>query len=101
MRGHGLSGPHGADFAGGVVAHREHKIHLWRTGSGKFIPTLAAKIFHRHACQLDLFKRLGPDAPGGMTPRAISMEEWKSLPAENRFGHDRTRGISRAQEEDV
>src|SRR5512143_38425 len=41
MRGHGLPRPHGADFAGCVVAHGEHEVESRRIGGRKLIPILA------------------------------------------------------------
>src|ERR1700674_635238 len=101
MRGHGLAGPYGADFAGGVIANGENKIHLRSARLCEFIPTLAAKIFHRNARQLNLPQRLRTDYSRWMAARAIGDEVGPAFPIENRFGHDRTRGISRAQEKDV
>ena len=42
MRGHGLPGPKGTHFLGGVVTNGEDKIHLRRSRLCKLFPILAA-----------------------------------------------------------
>src|SRR5581483_520659 len=41
--GNRLARPNGTNFAGGVVTHREDKIHVWGAGLGKLLPALAAQ----------------------------------------------------------
>ncbi|RWV78787.1 hypothetical protein GW17_00060188 [Ensete ventricosum] len=49
MRGHGMTGPYGANLAGRVVANREHEIHLWRIGARECVPTLRVQARRREA----------------------------------------------------
>ena len=66
-----------------------------------FIPTLAAKVLRWHARQLNLANGFGPHSSGWMATRAIRMKERATFPVENCLRHDRSRGISRAQKNNV
>src|SRR6516225_5591705 len=41
MRGRRVAGPVRADLAGGVVAHRDDQVHVWRLCLGELVPALA------------------------------------------------------------
>ena len=60
VRGHGLAGPDGTDFARGVVANGENKIEFGRAGLRKFIPILAAQTGDRQASEFELPERERP-----------------------------------------
>jgi hypothetical protein len=49
MSGHGLAGPIGACFIGGVVANREDKVEVGRTGGCEFVPEFAAQTLDAEA----------------------------------------------------
>src|ERR1019366_7608169 len=101
VRGHGLSRPQRAGFLGGVVANREDEVQLGSAGSPEFVPALTTQAGCGHASQLKLFQPFGTNRPRGMTSCAVGREHRLSFVVEDRFGHDGTRRVSRAKEQNV
>src|ERR1700687_5717669 len=101
VRGHGLSRPERAGFLGGVVANRENKMHLGSAGPPEFIPALTTQSACRDASHLKLLQSFGTNRPRGMTPGAVGREDRFFFVVEDRFRHDGTRRVSRAQEQNV
>jgi hypothetical protein len=74
MCGNRLTGPHGANLFCGVVANREHEIHLWRARDGEFIPTFASQTGGGQSGGLELPKGKGIHVACRMTSGAKRME---------------------------
>src|SRR5471032_901181 len=47
VRRHRMAGPVRTDLAGGVVAHGDDEIHMWRVRCAEFVPALAAQLIDR------------------------------------------------------
>ena len=101
MSGHGLPGPHRADFLRRVITDRKDEIKLGRTRLREFIPALAAQVPCWNVSGLELTQRLWPYASRRMTPRTKGGEGRPAFVIKDRLRHDGARGISRAQKQDV
>src|SRR5258708_9253277 len=99
--GHRMSRPHRAGFPGGVVANREHEVHLGSAGPRKFFPAFTAQAERGYASPLQLLQSFGTNRSRGMTSSAIGREGRLSLVIQDRLPHDRTRRIPRAQEQNI
>jgi hypothetical protein len=74
VRGHGLTGPNGTDFLGGVITNGENEIHTWRCGSRKFFPWLAAQFRGRKFGKFQLPERAGMYCAFRLAPGTIGCE---------------------------
>ena len=101
MRGHGLAGPDGAHFFCGVIADGEYEVHLRRSRLGKFLPAFAARAFCWKISGLQLLESLGTHGAGRHASGAVGSEIRAAFTVEDGFGHDRTCGISSAEEQHV
>src|SRR5258708_17066478 len=98
---HWLAWPDGTHLLGRVVANGEDKVHLRRPGLCELFPVLASQTLRRQVCLLNQFERLRAHNSRRVTSRAVSCEEVLALTVENCLGHDGTRRIPRAQEQNV
>ncbi len=96
VRGHGLSRPQRARFPRGVIANREHKIHLGSIRPGKLVPAFAPQARRREPRRRNLFERLRMNPAAGMAARAIRGKVRTAPMVENRLPKDGARGIARA-----
>ena len=101
MGGHRLSGPVRTLLLRGVVAYGEDEVELWSTRPRELVPRLAAKVSGRESCRFDLLKCFAPWLSGRMAARAVSRELALAFVVQDCFGHDRTRGVAGAEEENV
>src|SRR5271156_4111673 len=101
MSRHGLTGPYGAYFLRGVVTHCENKIHSRSAGFLELSPILAAHSCCWKLCNLELMDGCWIHLPFWMASCAIGCERGKSFSVRDGLGHDRPRGISSAEEQDV
>ena len=101
MRRHGLARPERADFLGGVVAYREHEVHLRRARLRELVPAFAARVGSRKVRRLQFTQRLRPHLARRMTARAVGLEARLAPVIQDGFRHDRARRISRAQKQHV
>ncbi|MNY47118.1 hypothetical protein D3C86_1823600 [compost metagenome] len=101
MRRNGLARPHGANFAGRVVAYRDDEIHLRRIRRGEFIPAFAAQGLCRIVQGLELFQRQGIDRAARLATGAVGVKASFTQGVEQGLGHDAARGIAGAKKEYV
>ena len=73
MRRHWLSGPNGARFGRGLIAHREHEVHKRRIGLGKLVPVFATQSFGSQAVLFKNFQCKRIYTSCRMTPRAKAL----------------------------
>ena len=71
MRGHRLTGPHGADFFGGVVTDREDEIERGGIGACKLLPALAAQALRGEMSGFQLLERRWVHSSCGMAACAV------------------------------
>jgi hypothetical protein len=88
MRGHGLPGPDGANFARGVIADGEHEIELGSVLHSELIPALRPEVMggivelgEKVACE-------GMNGAAGMGAGAVTNEPTAALPVQNGFRQD-------------
>jgi hypothetical protein len=101
MRRHRLARPDRTGFARGVVADREDEIHHRRVGLREFFPALRTQIIHRVVHVAEYLDGEGVHYPFGLAAGRERFEAAPAIPAQDRLGEDRARGISGAEEQDV
>jgi len=101
MRGHGLTGPIGTDFAGCVVAHGEDEIE-WRAGwRCKLVPRLTPQTLCR---KVHLFKQRQCNRVHSPFRMTAGTEATKLAPTpliDEAFGEDAPSRVTRAKEQYV
>ena len=101
MGGNRLARPHGTHLRNRRIAHSKYKIHRRRAGSREFIPAFAPKSLGGQACRSQLFQCMRMHAPLWVATRTVRTKIPSAPVIQNGFGQDGTRGISRAQEQNV
>src|SRR5271157_4019567 len=101
VRGHGLSRPERTGFLGGIVANREDELHLGSARLPEFVPAFAAQARCGNASPRKLLQSFGTDHPRRTTSGTVGAESRLSFVVEDRLGHDGTRRVSCAQEQNV
>lgn len=101
VRGHRLARPYRADFLRGRVAHGEYEVQWRRPRLREFVPWFAAQSIGGQAGKLQLPQRLRMDETSRVAPGAMGDEVGKSFSVQDGLGHDGTRRVSGAKEENV
>src|SRR5579871_36379 len=101
MRGDGMPGPNGTDFACGIVTDREYKIHHRRVRARKLVPALGTIAIGRDAGALERLQGERIDRALWKTSCRVGAKSSLAFEVQEAFGEDRARRISRAEEQDV
>ena len=101
MGGHRLAGPDRAGFGSGVIAKREREIELGPVRAGEFGPALRAETAHVVVQPFQEIERVGMHVALGLAAGRKRAKPSLSRAVQNRLGHDRARGIARADKQHV
>src|SRR5690349_11560655 len=101
MSCYGLTGPHRAHLACGLIAHRDNDVHLRRTGPGKFVPRFASQMRSWDSITLQELDSVWIDLPGGMAPGAIRAKPFAPDATEVALGQDASRRIACAEKQNI
>src|ERR1700734_3887744 len=101
MRGHGLTGPVGTYFPGGVVADREHEIERGPDRGGKLIPALAAQFPCWQPHLLEELERQRMYGSFRVAAGTQAAEPASTPMIDEDLGENAARGIARAQKKHV
>jgi len=101
MCGHGFARPQRTDFLRCVIADCEDEIERGGTRLRELIPRLAPEALNAQTRILNLFEGLRPHRTGRVTSGTVRGEGRHTFSFHDRLGHDRTCGISCAEEQYV
>ena len=95
---HGLTGPDGTDFAGGVVTDGEDEIEWGSAGLGEFVPGLAAEAGGWKVRRVEKLECDGMNGAFGVAAGTVGGEIRGAFLIEDGFGEDGAGGIAGAEE---
>src|SRR5262249_32590089 len=101
MGGHRLSGTHWTNLIGGVIANSKDEIELGRVRFREFLPTFAAKTTHWNVGDFKLPQSLWAHSARRVTARTVRGKLRATLEVHDPLSHDRTRRVTRTQEQHV
>ncbi len=101
VRGDRLARPQRTGFAGGVVADGQHEIHPRCVRPGEHLPALGGQPVDRIAVARQHLEGEGIDRALRHAAGREGVKAAAAVLAQDGFGHDRARRVSRAEEQDV
>src|SRR5205807_6878933 len=99
--GYRLPWPDWADFFRRVVTNSEHEIQFRRLRLGELVPVLASQPCTRQARTFELTKGFRAHCSRRTTSGAVGGELGISFEVQDCLSHDRARGISRTEKQNV